>query len=501
MRELMFRAEVKAKRIAKIKSKTYRRIKRKEREKLGEKLGEGEGSETEEGKLKREVDRARERATLRHKHTGKWAKHMRGREGDEQGRKDIEEMLDRGEKLRRRIRGVASDEESDDDENDSDGDENGEGGVDKAKQAAFDELQKIDLEDRVIEGEQEGTRKSIFNMKFMKDAMVRQQRHADRMADDFIKEIGTPEDKAEDSEMEVIPHDIDAASGVVAVRTGGRVVYRPGVVVCPVLNHLSRSDLGPFQKSHTQVVSRPIGSLASDTSSVTLRSTDLLSPPASPDKRRLPTVPESSVDESNPWLAPQVSDVAMQAPRKKNEVLLSKDSAPLMKSKNKLKKQAKKREEEKEKMKDDAAVEISMDNVLSLGGEAFMPPTLTPESATKQKATENRKVPMTNGGTTDDDDDANSEVEAQEKVLNLKGMAKTKGPKAFEQRDLVALAFAGDNVVQVGHYVSSLHHCLPFLFRSLKRRNGVRSLQMHLERSTPPFLDGYAGSHFVCAFY
>jgi U3 small nucleolar RNA-associated protein 14 len=245
MRELMFRAEVKAKRIAKIKSKTYRKIKRKEREKMGEKLEEGEESETEEGKLKREVNRARERATLRHKHTGKWAKQMRGREGDEQGRKDIEEMLERGEKLRRRIKGVDSDEESGDDDGDDDDDDdgNGEGSLDKLKQAAFDEVQKIDLEDGDVSAKQQSTGKTIFDMKFMKQAMARQQQSADRMADDFIKEIGMTGDSVEDSETEEdAPHDMETASGVVAVRTGGRVVYHPGTTVCfstnPVWNFL-----------------------------------------------------------------------------------------------------------------------------------------------------------------------------------------------------------------------------------------------------------------------
>ena len=42
MRELMFRAEIKARRVGKIKSKTYRRIKRKEKERLGEKINEGD---------------------------------------------------------------------------------------------------------------------------------------------------------------------------------------------------------------------------------------------------------------------------------------------------------------------------------------------------------------------------------------------------------------------------------------------------------------------------
>jgi U3 small nucleolar RNA-associated protein 14 len=49
----------------------------------------------------------------------------------------------------------------------------------------------------------------------------------------------------------------------------------------------------------------------------------------------------------------------------------------------------------------------------------------------------------------------NSEVEAQEAALTLKGKSKASGIKAFEQRDLVAVAFAGDNVVQVRSCLSS----------------------------------------------
>jgi U3 small nucleolar RNA-associated protein 14 len=127
----------------------------------------------------------------------------------------------------------------------------------------------------------------------------------------------------------------------------------------------------------------------------------------------------------------------MKAPRKKNDILLSKDSTALTKTKNKLKKQAKKREEEKEKLQDDAVVEISMENVL-LGTEASTS-TLAAKRA-KEKTTESRRGPMTNVDTADNDSDA---------ALNNEGKTKTKGPKAFEQRDLVALAFAGDNVVLV----------------------------------------------------
>jgi U3 small nucleolar RNA-associated protein 14 len=115
MRELMFRAEVKAKRIAKIKSKAYRRIQKRAREKdaVGE---EGEG----EGRMKSEVERAREGATLRHKNTGKWARAMKGKELNVDQRREIEEMLDRGEKLRRKIRGEDEEDESESDDESGD---------------------------------------------------------------------------------------------------------------------------------------------------------------------------------------------------------------------------------------------------------------------------------------------------------------------------------------------------------------------------------------------
>lgn len=234
MRELMFRAEIKARRVGKIKSKTYRKIKRKERERLGENVDDEEGSEGEEGRLKREVDRARERATLRHKHTGKWARQMRGREGaGEEGRREIEDMLARGEKLRRRIKGVGSDEESGEDEDDVD-ESGGEGdGVERIKQNAFDELRKVEMENGSIRLDGGGSKsKSIFEMKFMKDAMTRQQQGADKMMDDFVNEMGGGKQVELDSDAEDAPlHEVDPTSGVVTQRAGGRVSYRPGATV------------------------------------------------------------------------------------------------------------------------------------------------------------------------------------------------------------------------------------------------------------------------------
>ena len=231
MRDLMFRAEAKAKRLAKIKSKTYRRLRKKERARLAEKLGEDqEDEEDEEARMRREVERARERATLRHKNTGKWAKAMRSRgELDEDQRQDINEMLDRGEKLRRKIQGQdgSEDEESDDEEDEEDAE--GEEGAARIKAKAFDELAMLDADEPEVPAGKKG--KSIFEMKFMKEAMAREQAKAQGMVDDFIKEMGGAD---VDEDEDPAPH-AEQAQDTAILRVGGRVVYHPGALVCCLL--------------------------------------------------------------------------------------------------------------------------------------------------------------------------------------------------------------------------------------------------------------------------
>lgn len=239
MRELMFRAEAKAKRVAKIKSKTYRRLKKKEKAKLAAKLGEleDEDEDDEEARLKREIERARERVTLRHKNTGKWAKAMKARgELDEDQRRDINEMLDRGEKLRRRIQGRGSDESEDEDEDDTDIE--GEDGVARIKANAFDELRQLNRMDEGILEPQDKKGKGVFEMKFMKHAMARDKLRADQIADDFIRELGDriPDDEDEDG-GEDGPHLPEAFTQ----RMGGRMSFRPGNIVCTPSYSLPRT--------------------------------------------------------------------------------------------------------------------------------------------------------------------------------------------------------------------------------------------------------------------
>ncbi|TCD71137.1 hypothetical protein EIP91_012085 [Steccherinum ochraceum] len=438
-RELMFRAEAKAKRVAKIKSKTYRRLKKKEKAKLADKLGEDVDVDEldEDGRLKMEVERARERATLKHKNTGKWAKAMQHRgELDADQRRDIAEMLDRGEKLRRRIRGEGSGSESEDDDEDSEEDE------ETIKARAFDELAALRRDDDGADPEASKS-KSVFEMKFMKDAMARDRQRANQIADDFVKEMGGRIPHEDDDEEGDDAPDSAEPHGAQIERVGGRVTYRPGA-----LPHLT--DWIAFV---------PI--FPSDTSSVTLKSTDFPGDPTSPvslisSDRPLPT-PVDDEAPANPWLVPRGGDAAA-APTKqrKHEVAVGKHSATAEKSKNKLRKKKQSLEEERARAKEDAEVAISMADVLTLpsgsGSASHAGPSSTaPPAKGKKSAKAKSKAPeavQDDSDDSSDDSDANSELEEQEKVVDSKLKGKSRAVKAFEQRDIVARAFAGDNVVQ-----------------------------------------------------
>jgi U3 small nucleolar RNA-associated protein 14 len=116
-------------------------------------------------------------------------------------------------------------------------------------------------------------------------------------------------------------------------------------------------------------------------------------------------------------------------------VVVSKDSKALDKAKHRLDKQASKSQDERAKALDDAALQISLDKVLRL-------PVRPPESVQQDE----------------DESGGESEIEAQENNLLIgkrKGMANV---LAFQQRDLVALAFAGDNVVSVCDQVHESYH-------------------------------------------
>ena len=123
-RDLMFREEIRARRIKKIKSKAYRRVHRKERQKVDEanrSLLSAQGLlYSDEEREQNDRRRAEERMGARHKES-KWAKSVKvtGRAAwDEDARHGVADLARRDEELRKRIEGKtnldsdASDSES-----------------------------------------------------------------------------------------------------------------------------------------------------------------------------------------------------------------------------------------------------------------------------------------------------------------------------------------------------------------------------------------------------
>jgi U3 small nucleolar RNA-associated protein 14 len=207
-------------------------------------------------------------------------------------------------------------------------------------------------------------------------------------------------------------------------RTGGRLSFRPGTMPGAL---------------------RPLGSLTSDTSGVALQSTDLFQDMPAPEQ-----TPSPSISTAYPFLYTQpMARSYYSVSRKRNKVRVHKDANALTKSSNKLKKQTGEHADERECARDDVVLEVDSNNVLT------NPKPPAPSVSGKQnKAKARQGVAKASAGPSStaqderpDDSDVPSEVEEQERAA--KGKNAGKGVQAFQQHDLVSLALAGDNVVQV----------------------------------------------------
>ena len=190
-RELMFREEVKARRIKKIKSKAYRRVHRKERERQAEAERdffdpEGEGLDDNE-KDKQDRRRAEERMGAKHRES-KWAKGAKkaGRTvWDDDAREGMVEMARRNEELRRRIEGkeIRNDDEtnsdmSDDDDDESDFDDDSDG-------------EKVKLRSRLdkLSAHDDDKASGIEGMAFMKRADAARKADNDAAVEQLRREL------------------------------------------------------------------------------------------------------------------------------------------------------------------------------------------------------------------------------------------------------------------------------------------------------------------------
>ncbi|PWZ01828.1 Utp14-domain-containing protein [Testicularia cyperi] len=460
MRMLMFRAEQKAKRVSKIKSKTYRKIHRKEQERIQAKIKELEGlegvdvdsDEEMEQRLKAEKDRARERATLKHKNTSKWAKNiLSGRHGEHtlEARQELESQLRKGEELRQKIQGhEIGHSDSDDDDEDEDDENVGSDGDDAelARQNAFDELATLEAKEEKRrrkdeeEFERAGGKKGVYGMKFMKDARERDYARIRGEVDDFVtemNELGANDDDDDDASQDRTGTATGASAGAAAYVQGnkGRAMYGAGSITTTLAQEeddkpaaATPSGKKASKTSNTQATAAPLEVGGNATVSKT---TGPLSSKAGPKgKADKPASilsngnPFATGDEaydeatSNPWLTLGGGESGTKLSKKKNEAPVSRSSANAAKSSAKLSKRAGKTAEATSARRADE--EIAIDVSAQLGDF--------------EGACDDSEV--------DEDGDA-----LQPAAITARAKPRRGQMDGFQQRELVEAAFAGDDVV------------------------------------------------------
>ncbi|KAF7194587.1 hypothetical protein HII31_04093 [Pseudocercospora fuligena] len=192
-RDLLFREEIKAKRIAKIKSKGYRRVRRKENQRNAEHEREamqGLDFDDEDEKEKHDRKRAEARMSTKHKDS-KWAKSLKQTNRsawDDDARDGVVEQARRNEELKKRIAGQ---DVSDDDGSLPSDDSDDDGDIDERKLEALRD-----------EG---GQKKGLAGLKFMRAAEERKRKQNDedieRLRKDMAIADGEEEREAEDQSL------------------------------------------------------------------------------------------------------------------------------------------------------------------------------------------------------------------------------------------------------------------------------------------------------------
>jgi len=178
MRALMFYHEQKRHRINKIKSKKYRRIRKKQRERAKDSEIEAEAMDNpdilRELEEKEEFDRMKERMTLAHKNTSKWAKRIlkRGKNVDVDTRKALSAQLKRGDDLRKKMNQAGN--VSDDDDSES--------------EDLVESARKV-LQDTENADDGDSERNGLFKLKFMQRGIEKQREKAKEEARQLLREL------------------------------------------------------------------------------------------------------------------------------------------------------------------------------------------------------------------------------------------------------------------------------------------------------------------------
>lgn len=485
-RELMFRAERKAKRVAKIKSRTFRKIAKKSRQRQALKDGDGAltfdemveldamdgGNRAEEERERLETSRARERATLRHASGasgatagGRWSKGLRGLDGmDDDMKEAIKTRQSKQELLRKKVLGQDSDEDSDASLS-SDDDEVAaeEEDLEDMKRSALEEMERI----QSGSGAPNGLPKGVMSMKFMQRAAKKNEERVDDMIEDFRMQVEGGSD------------DEDGEIGRTAGKGGERVSENPGRMVFgpsasrPGQTHpITPDGQALSQRAKKRLnASKTNGNITINGSSQTPISPASLSAASSATlldynpfstlttQGRIQHGRPEAVQEANPWLNPDADDSRVRLSSKKNKQSVGKDSVSSDKAVSKLQKVQGRSKDAINKAQADASVDIDVEHILT--NEQLAPPAVNgtlrsspapPTSPATQAQRQNREMApppssaqatrTVNGATAQSEDDSDDDDNAlPEAIVNAQA------PNAFKQRDLVARAFAGDNVV------------------------------------------------------
>lgn len=196
MRSVLFYQDQKAKRLKAIKSKRHHKyLKSVEKRRI-----EKEGIDMDPEAMKKEMEhaeylRAKERLTLKHKNTSKWAKHALQRgfhRLDDNTKAALSEQNQLSEALKRKVN--YQKESESEYSSSSEEEEEAEGAEGAAKRATA--LQKIDNKAkadvlRMLEEDPsaEVPDKGIFSLPFMKRAVAKQKEEAKQNAKDFLMEL------------------------------------------------------------------------------------------------------------------------------------------------------------------------------------------------------------------------------------------------------------------------------------------------------------------------
>lgn len=473
----MFRAERRAKRVAKIKSRTFRKIAKRSAARRSEADGEGaltmeemEDLDALDGGIRAEVERerletlrARERATLRHASGksgatagGRWSRSLGGLNGMDDDMKDaVRARESKNELLRRKISGrdSASRSGSDDDveEGVSDHDEEEDDALTSrtAKELAA-------LRSTAASGESKELPKGLMGMKFMQRAMQREDDKIDRAIDDFDAQIGNGPDEAE-----------GIRGGDLVQNNPGRMVLAPsaqaGTNGTGTSQQKSKKSSGSPAKTNGNVsVAAPAG--ASNASTATLIDYNPFSGLSTSANPTAAQSIASAEEETNPWLALSTAGgSSSKISRKLNEQIGGKDGKSADRAAAKVQKEQGKSKEALKRQQEEARVDIDLDKVLlavvpveeAEAKEAV--PVTSPSEEKKRKNRENAPPPSSaaasgrqmNGSTPargGDDEDAESGSDNDSDALP-ESVKRSQNASGFKQRDLVAQAFAGDNVV------------------------------------------------------